>query len=209
MGKAFAAWLLISVAAASPSLAPRDVVQSAVGRVLKVLEEARQNQPGDAVSGRPDPERVRPELRRIAGELFDFNEISRRALSRHWAARTPAEQREFIALFTDLLERAYLDKIVGYSGERIVYTAEAVQDGYATVRSRILTRRGRDTLLDYRLHLVGGRWKVYDILIDGVSFVSTYRSQFNHVLQSASWSELMDRLRKRRLDVATVGRTGG
>jgi phospholipid transport system substrate-binding protein len=209
MGRALAAWLLVSLAAASPTLAPRDVVQSAVARVLRVLEDARPARPGEAVAARPDPERVRPELRRIAGELFDFDEISRRALSRHWAARTPAEQQEFIALFTDLLERAYLDKIVAYSGEKIVYTGEAVHDGYATVRSRVLTRRGRDTLLDYRLHVVGGRWKVYDILIDGVSFVSTYRSQFNQVMQSASWAELMDRLRKRRLDVVTVGRDGG
>jgi phospholipid transport system substrate-binding protein len=209
MNKALAAWLLVSFAAAAPTLAPREVVQSAVARVVKVLEEATLNQPGEPVSARPDPDRVRAELRRIAGELFDFDEISRRALSRHWAARSRAEQQEFIALFTDLLERTYLGKIVAYSGEKIVYTGEVVQDGYATVRSRILTQRGRDTRLDYRLHLVGGRWKVYDILIDGVSFVSTYRSQFNHVIQSASWNELMDRLRKRRLDVVTVGRTGG
>ncbi|HXG01998.1 MAG TPA: ABC transporter substrate-binding protein [Candidatus Binatia bacterium] len=209
MNKALAAWLLVSFAAAAPSIAPSEVVQSAVTRVVKVLEEATLNQPGEPVSARPDPDRVRAELRRIAAELFDFDEISRRALSRHWAARTRAEQQEFIVLFTDLLERTYLGKIVSYSGEKIVYTGEAVQDGYATVRSRILTRRGRDTRLDYRLHLVGGRWKVYDILIDGVSFVSTYRSQFNHVIQSASWNELMDRLRKRRLDVVTVGRTGG
>lgn len=208
MSKALTAWLLVSLAAAAPTLAPREVVQSAVARVVKVLEDATLNQPGEAASARRDSERVRVELRRIAGELFDFDEIARRALSRHWAARSRAEQQEFVSLFTDLLERAYLGKIVAYSGERIVYTGEAVQDGYATVRSRILTRRGRDTQLDYRLHLVGGRWRVYDILIDGVSFVSTYRSQFNHVIQSASWNELMDRLRKHRLDVVTVGRTG-
>jgi phospholipid transport system substrate-binding protein len=210
MSKALTAWLLVALAAAAPTLAPREVVQSAVERVVKVLEDARLNQPGESASARPDPDRVRADLRRIAGELFDFDEIARRALSRHWAARSRTEQQEFVALFTDLLERAYLGKIVvAYSGEKVVYTGEAVQDGYATVRSRILTRRGRDTQLDYRLHLVGGRWRVYDILIDGVSFVSTYRSQFNQVMQSASWNELMDRLRKRSLDVVTVGRTGG
>jgi phospholipid transport system substrate-binding protein len=207
VSRTLVAWFLVSIAAAAPGLAPRDVVQSAVARVVKLLEEARPAQPGGADT--PDAGRVRAELRRIAGELFDFDEVARRALSRHWAARTRAEQQEFVALFTDLLERAYLGKIVSYSGETIVYTGEAVQDGYATVRSRIVTRRGRDTLLDYRLHLVGGRWKVYDVLIDGVSFVSTYRSQFNHVIQSESWAGLLDRLRKQRLDVVSAGRGGG
>jgi len=201
MGKALATWLLVTAAAASTSMAPRDVVQSAVVRVIQTIEESNQKGPEAQHAARPSNEKVRQEIRRIAAELFDFDEISRRALSRHWAGRTPAEQAEFTALFTDLLERTYIGRIESYSGEKIVYTGELVDGDYATVRSRVVTRRKTEMALDYRLHRAGGRWKVYDVVIDGVSFVSTYRSEFNRVIQSHSWDELMDRLRKKRITV--------
>jgi len=205
MSKALAAWLLVAAAAASPAVTPRDVVQNAVARVLATLEDAKFNQPGEAMTASgPNADRVRSELRRIATELFDFDEVARRALSRHWAGRTRAEQTEFTALFTDLLERSYVGKIEAYSGEKIVYTGEVVDGSYATVRSRIVTRRRTDTALDYRMHEIDGRWKVYDVLIDGVSFVSTYRSEFNRVIQSSSYDELIERLRKKRIDVLAV-----
>ncbi len=204
MGRTIAAWLLIASAAASPAAAPREVVQDAVDRVVRVLEDARLNAPEEAALPRPGPAPARAAIRQIAGELFDFDEVSRRALSRHWAGRTGAERAEFVTLFTDLLERAYVGKIEAYSGETIVYTGEAVDGNYATVRSRIVSRRGRDTLLDYRLHRAGGRWKVYDVLIDGVSFVSTYRSEFNRIIQSSSYEELVDRLRRKSIGALTV-----
>jgi len=201
MGKALATWLLVTAAAASATVAPREVVQSAVARVVQVIEDAQPVKPGVQQAGKPGSDKVRTEIRRIATELFDFEEISRRALSRHWAGRSPAEQAEFIALFTDLLERAYVGRIEAYSGEKIAYTGEMVDGDYATVRSRILTRRRTETALDYRMHKIGGRWKVYDVLIDGVSFVSTYRSEFNRIIQSYSWDELIERLRKKRIVV--------
>ncbi len=202
MSKALAAWFLIAAAAASPAITPRDVVQGAVARVISTLEDAK---PGESLPAtRPNAERVRAEIRRIASDLFDFDEIARRALSRHWAGRTRAEQTEFTALFTDLLERSYVGKIESYTGEKIVYMGEVVDGNYATVRSRIITRRRTDTALDYRLHEIDGRWKVYDVLIDGVSFVSTYRSEFNRVIQSSSYDELVERLRKKRIDVLAV-----
>ncbi len=199
MGKALATWLLVSAAAASATVAPRDVVQSAVTRVVQAIEDSHLARSEPQHAGRSNPDKVRIEIRRIAAELFDFEEISRRALSRHWANRSVGEQAEFTGLFTNLLERAYVGRIEAYSGERIVYTGEAVDGDYATVRSRILTRRRTETALDYRMHRIGGRWKVYDVLIDGVSFVSTYRSEFNRIIQSYSWDELMDRLRKKSL----------
>ena len=205
MTKVLAAWFLVASAAASPAVMPRDVVQGAVARVIATLEEAKFNQPGEVLTAvGPNAERVRGEIRRIATDLFDFDEVARRALSRHWAGRTRAEQTEFTSLFTDLLERSYVGKIETYSGEKIVYTGEVVDGNYATVRSRIITRRRTDTALDYRMHEIDGRWKVYDVLIDGVSFVSTYRSEFNRVIQSSSYDELVERLRKKRIDVLAV-----
>lgn len=205
MSKAVAAWLFLAVAAASPASAPRDIVQAAVSRVVAVLEEAQVVRPDGERAARPAAERARAEIRRIAAGLFDFEEIARRALSRHWAGRTRAEQAEFVSLFTGLLERAYVGKIEAYSGEKIVYTGESVDGEYATVRSRIITRRRGELALDYRLHLRDGHWRVYDVLIDGVSFVSTYRSEFNRVIQSFSYDELVERLRKKQIAVQTVG----
>ena len=196
MGKALAAWLLVAGAVAGPATAPREVVQSAVNRVLVVLQRTD----GEAVtlSGtrRMDSDPRRAEIRHVAADLFDFDEISRRVLSRYWTERTPEEQTEFVRLFTDVLERTYIGRIEAYSGEKIMYVGEAVDGPFATVRSKVVTRRRTETPLDYKLHLRDGRWKVYDILIDHVSFVSTYRSEFARVLQRESYGELLERLRK-------------
>jgi len=198
MGKAFAAWLMIAGAVAAPTTGPRETVESAVVRVVGVLQKT------DASGRVPNDRGV--EIKRIARGLFDFDEVARRALSRHWAGRTHDEQTEFIGLFTDLLERSYMNRIEAYAGERILYTAEAVDGTYATVRSKVLTQRRSEILLDYRMHLRDSRWQVYDVLIDGVSFVSTYRSQFDRVIQAESYGALVERLRKRNLDTAVVDR---
>jgi phospholipid transport system substrate-binding protein len=202
MSRALAAWLLIATAGAQ-GIAPRDVVQSAVTSVIQTLDAA-QDRPQPARAGRPHRDAARSEIRRIASELFDFNEISRRALGRHWTGRSREEQAEFVGLFTELLERAYVTKIEAYSGERILYTGEVIDGEYSTVRSRIQSTQRREVGLDYRLHRTDGRWKVYDVLIDGVSFVSTYRSEFNRIIQLHSWDELMDRLRKKQVPARTA-----
>jgi phospholipid transport system substrate-binding protein len=203
MTKALATWFVIASAAASPMVtAPRDVVQSAVTRVVQVLE--RQNGTPATPPTRASLERARADLRRVAGELFDFDEVARRALSRHWGQRTREEQAEFVTLFADLLERAYVAKIESYAWEKVVHGSEAVDGDYATVKSRIVTARG-EIALDYRLHLTGERWKVYDLVVDGVSLVSTYRNEFNRIIQAVSYEELVDRLRKKTLALRPAG----
>lgn len=196
MSKALAALLLVTMIAADSS-SPREVIQSGVDRVIALLQGAQV-----APSTRIARDKVRAEIRLVASEIFDFEEVARRALSRHWADRTQAEQAEFVALFTELLERAYVGKIEAYSDEKIVYTSEAVDGTYASVRSRVVSRRRGETALDYRLHLMNGRWRVYDILVDGVSFVSTFRVQFDRVIQSSSYQDLVERLRKKTLDIS-------
>jgi phospholipid transport system substrate-binding protein len=198
MGKAFAAWLMVAGVVAAPATGPRETVETAVVRVVEVLQQPEAT--GPAQSDRA------AEIKRIARELFDFDEIARRALSRHWAGRTPVQHTEFVGLFTDLLERSYMNRIEAYAGERIVYTGEAVDGTFATVRSKVITQRRTELGIDYRMHLRGSRWQVYDVLIDGVSFVSTYRSQFDRVIQAESYGALVERLRKRSLDTAVVDR---
>jgi phospholipid transport system substrate-binding protein len=196
MGKAFAAWLLVASAVAAPVATPREVVESAVNRVLVVLQRTDNTALPASGTRRLDGDQRRTEIRRAAADLFDFDEISRRVLSRHWTERSAEEQTEFVALFTDVLERTYISRIEAYSGEKIIYVGEVVDGPFATVRSKVVTRRRTETPLEYKLHLRDGRWKVYDILIDHVSFVATYRSEFSRILQREPYTGLLERLRK-------------
>ena len=207
MGKAVVAWLLVAGAVGTPAVSPREVVQSAVSRVILTIQKTDTDAPDGSPSRRATAEQRRVEIRRVATDLFDFDEISRRALSRYWTARSPEEQAEFIRLFTDLLERSYAGRIEAYSGEKIVYLGEIIDGPFATVRSKVITRRNADTPLDYLLHFNDGRWKVYDPLIDNVSFVSTYRSEFTRIMQRESYTALVDRLRKQNVEGAALIRT--
>jgi phospholipid transport system substrate-binding protein len=206
MGKALAAWLLVAGAIAMPAASPREVVQNAVGRVITILQRADVDATDPSPTYRLVHEQRRTDIRRVASDLFDFDEIARRVLSRHWSARTPEEQAEFIRLFTDLLERAYVGRIETYAGERILYVGESLDGQFATVRSKVIPRRRTETPIDYRLRLRDGRWKVYDVLIDNVSFVSTYRSEFGRLLQRESYAAVVDRLRKQSTEPAALVR---
>jgi phospholipid transport system substrate-binding protein len=192
MGMILAVWLMAVMATDAVAAGPRDVVQTAVTRVVTVLSDA-EPPPGLRVHG----DRGRAELRRVAGTLFDFDEMARRTLTRHWQERTKDEQDELVRLVADVLERAYLPRIEEYSGESIVYMGELIDGDYATVRSKVISRRRVETPVDYRLHLRDGRWRVYDVLIDHVSFVATYRAEFNRIIQLTSYDTLVQTLRKR------------
>jgi phospholipid transport system substrate-binding protein len=199
MGKALAAWLMVAGAAvAAPTLGPRETVETSIVRALSVIQDGE-------IDGKPVADR-HVEIRRIAHHLFDFDEISRRALSRHWATRSADEQTEFVSLFSDLLERSYMNRLEAYAGEKITFTGEALDGNFATVRSRVISQRRTETMLDYRMHVRDGHWQVYDVLIDGVSFVSTYRSQFDRVIQAESYGALVERLRKKNFDMAVAER---
>jgi phospholipid transport system substrate-binding protein len=206
MGKSLFALMLVA-AVSSPAASPREVVQRAVTRVIELVDASGHASPGDrgGVTGTITSVRRRAQVRTVADEMFDFDEVARRALSVHWAARTPAERTEFVGLFTDLLERAYIGKIESYAGEKIVYPAEKVDGDFAIVRSRIVPKRRADaraqeTGLEYRLMKKDGRWKVYDVVIDGVSFVSTYRTQFDRIIKASSYTALADRMRDPRAE---------
>ena len=129
------------------------------------------------------------ELRRAADSLFDFTEMCRRALGRHWADRTAAERDEFVRLFTDLVARSYIGKIDRYAGEAIAYTAERVDGDEASVQSQVVTAKGSQIPVEYRLHRVNDDWTAYDVLIENVSLVGTYRSQFDRIIKTESFGE--------------------
>ncbi len=124
----------------------------------------------------------------------------RRVLARHWQARTPAERDEFTQLFADLLERTYIARLDEYGGERIRYVSESINGELATVRARIVTRTGIEVPVESRMVLRGERWLIYDVLIENVSLVANYRAQFDRIVRSSSYEELVRRLKQKRDD---------
>ncbi|MGH7299873.1 MAG: MlaC/ttg2D family ABC transporter substrate-binding protein [Candidatus Rokuibacteriota bacterium] len=182
-----AALLLGLTASVAAALTPTETVKSRVDEALQNLSQ----------TGPEASERRRAEIRRAADSLFDFPEMSRRALGRHWADRTPAERQEFVRLFTELIAQSYIGKIDRYAGEPIAYTGERVDGDYASVRSEVVTAKGSQIPVEYRLRRANESWTAYDVLIENVSLIGTYRSQFNRVITTESFADLLRRLREK------------
>jgi phospholipid transport system substrate-binding protein len=183
----------LAVTAASPAVAgaPTEQLRGAVDRVLKTLED-----PSLKGAGKINDRRTA--VRKIANEIFDFGEIAKRSLARHWQPLSEAQRTEFVGLFADLLERSYISKIETYGGEKIQYTTEKVDGDFATVSTRIVTKNGTEVPIDYRMTKRADRWLVYDVSIEGVSLVSSYRTQFNKIIQTSSYNELVAKLRTKQ-----------
>jgi phospholipid transport system substrate-binding protein len=185
--------LLLTVAmlaASDPAWAgpPTEQLRAQMDRVIKVLEDPELKRDGRQVERRAA-------IRRLANEIFDFTETTRRSLGQHWQARTPAEREQFVRLYADLLERSYMGKIELYSGERIQFIGEARDRDQATVRTRLVTKAGTEIPVDYRMHRTAGdRWLTYDVSIEGVSMVANYRAQFNKIIQASGYQSLVSKL---------------
>ncbi len=194
------AWLFMAeTALASSPVGPREAVEAAVGRFMTIIQNGRPD--GAAVGERSD------QIRQIVRGLFDFDEISRRALSRHWQALPREDQAEFVTLFRDLLERAYLTQVeAAAGGEKISFIGESIENGSATVRSKVVTRQGSEIPLDYRLHQRDGNWRIYDVAVQGVSFIASYRTQFDRVIRAESYSSLRERLLKKAMETTAAQR---
>ena len=186
-------------AAAGP---PTDQLKGAIDRVIKVLEDP-------SLKGDDRVAERRTAVRKIADEIFDFNEIARRALARHWQGLTDKQRAEFVALFSDLLERSYISKIELYGGEKIQYAGERMDGDTASVATRIVTKNGTEVPIDYRLLKKGDRWLVYDVNIEGVSLVSNYRTQFNKIIQTGSFEDLIQRLRTKQGELSADDQSKG
>ena len=176
---------------------PTDQLKQHVDEVIRVLDDASLKQ---------QPAQRHTAVRMVAEKIFDYPDTARRALGPHWNARTPEEQKEFVTLFADLLDRAYWSKIDQYQGEKVHYTSEAVNGDQAAVKTTLVTPRGTSIPVDYRMHLTNGRWLVYDVTIEGVSLVANYRTQFNKVIQTESYPVLIQKLRAKQAEPAASGR---
>jgi len=166
--------------------APTDNVKEYTDAVVKVLEDQSLK-----ASDR------RAAVRKLAVEAFDVQETARRALGPHWQQRTPSEREEFVGLFADLLERTYIAKIDLYGGERLKFTDEKVDGDIATVRGKVTTKQGTEVPVEARMHKRGERWLIYDVAIENISLISNYRAQFDRIIRTSSYGELVKRLRNR------------
>jgi phospholipid transport system substrate-binding protein len=167
---------------------PTEQIRGTVDRVLTILKDPALNSPGAK-------EARRSELSKAILPRFDFEEMAKRSLGAEWRRRTAAELKEFIQLFTELLRNSYIESIESYRGQRVVYRSESQDGAYADVGTKVINDGGEEFTIDYRLNLDGSQWKVYDVIIENVSVVNNYRSQFSRILGRSSFAELLQTIR--------------
>ena len=179
--------VLLAAAGTATAAGPTETVQTAVQQVF--------SQPGGPAVTTVSTAQRRADIRKITESLFDFNEMSERSLGGAWTQASPAERQEFIRLFSTLIATAYMGKIEQYAGEPITYVGERVNGDEAAVQSRVVTPKGSEVGIEYRMYRADGRWTVYDIYVDGISLVGSYKAQFNRIIQRGSFADLLKQLR--------------
>jgi len=186
----FSVFLMVSMTAPVLADDPMEEIKQTTDKILSTLT--------DPVLKTPSKTAEREKLiRQAVDERFDWEEMARRSLATHWAKRTGEERKEFVRVFGDLVERMYMRKVEGYSGEKVLYEGETKDGNYATVKVKIVTQKNKDIPVEYRLKKKGNNWFVYDISIEGVSLVNNYRTQFNSILLRSSYDDLVRRLREK------------
>jgi len=169
---------------------PLETVKGYADKVLDVLRDPGLK-PESAKKVKKD------KLRAISEKMFDFTELSRRTLAQNWSKFNPEQQKEFIELYTSLLEDAYANKIIAYTDEKIVFSKEVtLTEKTVEVRSTVL-RKNEEIPIYYRVILKDGSWRVYDVVVQGVSLINNYRSQFKEILVNKPPESLLETLRKK------------
>lgn len=172
---------------------PLDTVQTSVNKVLDVLRDPKLK--SESAKG------IKKEkLRIIYKDMFDELEFSRRTLARSWSKLNPAQQKEFIALFEQILEKSYIDKIFSYTNEKIEFYKESMlSEGQAEIQTKVITS-SKEIPIFYRMIKKDNVWKVYDVVVENVSLVQNYRTQFNDILNKNTPEQLLEILRKKVKD---------
>ena len=181
---------MLVVGVSAPVLAgePTEQIKQTTDKILSVVKDPALKSPSKA-------QERRRLIRESVDERFDWEEMARRSLGKYWAQRSADEKKEFVALFSDLVERTYMGKVEDYSGEKVQYEGDTIDGDYAVVKVTIITQKNRNISVDYRLQKEGNKWLVYDVSIEGVSLVNNYRSQFNSIILQSSYQDLIKRLR--------------
>ena len=190
-------WLSLLVPAARAA-APSEQIQGAIEKVVATLKD-----PALKSNRKERLER----LRQVIYPKFDFAEMAKRSLGSHWQKRSADEQREFVKLFTELIENAYLENLEAYEGEKVAIMGEKLDKEFAEVNSKVATKKGEEIAINYKLHQAGSDWKIYDVVIENISLVNNYRSQFNRVIAQSSFEDLFRRMKDKQFEAAGKKRT--
>ena len=167
-----------------------EVVRATVDRVIETLNDPAMQGPGNKAERRG-------RVMALISERFDFEELSKRTLAKHWRKRTDAEKVEFVGLYTIFLQDFYMDRIEDNKRQKVLYTGEILRGKAAEVKTLVVTAKGLEVPINYRLKKGSGEWMVYDVVIEGVSLIRSYRAQFNEVIQKGSYEGLVEMLREK------------
>jgi phospholipid transport system substrate-binding protein len=173
-----------------PAGEPTEQIRSAIDRGIGILNRAN-------LDDNKQNANVIDRLREVVYPLFDFGEMAMRSLGPQWRRITPQQQEEFVSVFTRLLEKTYAGKIDLYEGQKVVYMRENIDQNYAQVDTQVIGKNGESYSVAYKLHLVNGDWRIYDVVAENISLVNNYRSQFNRVIANSSFEDLMNRIREK------------
>lgn len=179
--------LSISMPPMSLAASATESVKRTIDQVLHILQDKEMKKPDRT-------EERRRLIEKTIGDRFGWEEMAKRTLGSQWAKMNEKQRQEFVDLFRTLLTNTYIGRIEAYSGEQIQYINERLQDGFAEVRTKVSSGK-TEFPMDYRLLNKSGDWHVYDIVLDGVSLVANYRGQFNKILHSSGYDDLVEKLR--------------
>ncbi len=183
-------FLCFGVSTVLSSEPPTKTLKTTVDKIIEILKDQKLKRP----EMRDTRRRL---LRSTIEEVFDFEEMSKRTLGVYWRKRTEEEKKEFVELFSKLLERTYINKIESYTDEEVVFTEERVKGRYAIVKSVIKAHQSNEISINYRMLRKDGRWVVYDVIIEGVSLVKNYRTQFREIIRKNSYQALVQKIREK------------
>lgn len=175
---------------------PIDDVKKTVDEVVRIVSDKEMKR---------NEVKRRQALKKTISVIFDYSEMAKRSLGKHWNVRTAAEKKQFAELFATLLENSYASKIESYNNEKIVYIKEILEDPeHSVVKSKVVTAVRDEFTLDYHLFKHEGKWMVYDVIIEGVSLVSNYRSQFNKIITSNGYNALVKKLQSKNEELKAL-----
>ncbi len=182
--------ILLSYSLSNAAVAnPKVAVQSTIDAVLETLKDTTLSLP-------TNKEKRRNKIKELIRERFDYEEMAKRSLARHWRERTPQEKDEFVSIFRDLLEASYITKIESYTNEKVMYDKEILNDdGKTGIVNTTVVTSNVNIPIDYKVISKDNTWWVYDVVIEGVSFISTYRSQYNKIITGESYASLIQKMK--------------
>jgi len=174
---------------------PGELIVKMFDQSLKILKDP-------SLQGTDKTAERKQKLWELLAPVFNFDEISRRALGQHWKNHTDQEREEFTQIFTNVLKSTYLDRTDSYAGEKVILIKEMVKNNRSKVQTSFITKDGEKVAVDFSMKKASSRWRIYDVTVEGVSTVANYRSQFNSILSKSSFAELIKKLKEKETELS-------